>query len=67
MAELSVIFVDVRGFTAISQRLPPTQMVDKLNRFYKLASQTVFDLERHPRQNGWRPGDGLLRRPLPGP
>ena len=45
MAELSVIFVDVRGFTALCQRLPPAQMVDKLNRFYKLAARVVVDLD----------------------
>ena len=45
MVELSVLFVDVRGFTALSQRLPPTETVALLNRFYKLASQTVFDLD----------------------
>ena len=45
MAELSVVFVDVRGFTALCQRLPPTQMVDKLNRFYKLAARVVVDLD----------------------
>ena len=44
MAELSVIFVDVRGFTALSQRLPPIQLVDKLNRFYKLAARVVVNL-----------------------
>lgn len=39
---LSVLFVDVRGFTALSERLPPADLVDRLNRFYDLATQVVF-------------------------
>ena len=45
MVELSVMFVDVRGFTALSERLPPTEAVSLLNRFYNLAAQTVFGLD----------------------
>ena len=45
MAEISVIFVDVRGFTAMSERLPPREMVEKLNLFYNLAAQEVFALD----------------------
>ena len=45
MTELSVLFVDVRGYTSLSERLPPTEMVAQLNRFYKLAAQVVIDLD----------------------
>ena len=37
------MFVDVRGFTAMSERLAPAEVVTRLNRFYKLASNAVFD------------------------
>ena len=45
MVELSVLFVDVRGFTALSQRLSPAETVALLNRFYKLAAEVVVDLD----------------------
>jgi adenylate cyclase len=40
-----VVFIDVRGFTALSERLPPRDAVTRLNRFYNLAAQTVFRLD----------------------
>lgn len=39
------MFVDVRGFTALSERLPPTEVVALLNRFYNLAAKVIFDLD----------------------
>lgn len=42
---MSVLFVDVRGFTSLSERLSPTEVVARLNRFYSLAAQTVFNLD----------------------
>ena len=44
-AELSVIFVDVRGFTELSERIPTPELVARLNRFYELATQAVFALD----------------------
>ena len=45
MVNLSVMFVDVRGFTALSERITPGDAVSRLNRFYKLAASSVFDLD----------------------
>ena len=45
VATLSVMFVDVRGFTSLSERLPPNEVVARLNRFYKLATRAVVDLD----------------------
>ena len=39
------MFVDVRGFTELSERLPPTEVVERLNRFYSLSAEVVFDLD----------------------
>lgn len=39
------MFVDVRGFTALSERFQPTTVVARLSRFYKLTAQSVFDLD----------------------
>ena len=35
----------MRGFTTLSERLPPTALVERLNHFYDLASRTVFNLD----------------------
>ena len=45
MTKLSVLFVDVRGFTSLSERLPPTEMVLRLNRFYSLATEVVIEFD----------------------
>ena len=39
------MFVDVRGFTALSERLRPSEVVERLNRFYKLSADIVFELD----------------------
>lgn len=39
------MFVDVRGFTALSERITPDETVSRLNRFYSLAASSVFDLD----------------------
>jgi len=38
-----VLFVDVRGFTSLAERLPPAEVAQRLNRFYLLASKAIFD------------------------
>ena len=40
-----MVFVDVRGFTALSEKTDPTVMVARLNRFYNLAARTVSELD----------------------
>ena len=42
---MSVMFVDVRGFTSLAERLPPTEVAVRLNRFYDLAAKTVFSFD----------------------
>jgi adenylate cyclase len=37
------LFVDVRGYTALSERLTPVEMVERLNRFYAIASDAIFE------------------------
>jgi adenylate cyclase len=39
------LFVDVRGFTSLAERLPPTEVMQRLNRFYSLASNAIFDYD----------------------
>jgi len=39
------LFVDVRGFTSLAEKLPPAEVANRLNRFYSLASNTIFDYD----------------------
>ena len=40
--EVTVLFCDVRGFTSISERLAPEEVVSLLNAFYTLMIDTTF-------------------------
>jgi adenylate cyclase len=42
---VSVVFVDVRGFTSLAEQLSPTEVAQRLNRFYSLASNSIFDYD----------------------
>jgi adenylate cyclase len=42
VCDISVLFVDVRGFTALAERLAPAEVAQRLNRFYALASEAIF-------------------------
>ncbi len=39
--EASVLFADIRGFTAMSEQLPPEQVVDILNTFFAHAVEVI--------------------------
>ncbi len=41
--EISVLFADLRGFTTVSERMSPPQLVALLNRYYGVASQVVLE------------------------
>jgi len=38
-----VLFVDVRGFTPLAEKLAPAEVVERLNRFYAIASEAIFE------------------------
>jgi adenylate cyclase len=40
--EVTVLFCDIRGFTPLSERLTPEQVVSLLNEFYTLMIETTF-------------------------
>ncbi|RFP59393.1 MAG: FHA domain-containing protein [Limnothrix sp. CACIAM 69d] len=42
--ELSILFADIVGFTALSERLSPAEVADLLNRFFEEMLQEVFAL-----------------------
>jgi adenylate cyclase len=41
--ECSLLFADIRGSTAMAERMSPTQFRERLDRFYATASAVVFD------------------------
>ena len=43
--EVTVMFMDMRGFTASSERLAPEEIVTTINRFLTIASQEIFRTE----------------------
>ncbi len=40
--DIAVLFVDIRGFTPLSESLPPEQVVEVLNRYLALTTEAVF-------------------------
>lgn len=40
--ETSMLFADIRGSTALAEKMTPTEFRQVLNRFYSTASETVF-------------------------
>lgn len=40
---VAVLFVDIRGFTSLSEKLNPEQIVQILNRYLTLTSECIFD------------------------
>lgn len=41
MRVMTVMFVDLKGFTTLSERLSPTDLVTLINRFFTMVSKTV--------------------------
>jgi adenylate cyclase len=40
---MSMLFIDVRGSTALSEKMSPTEFSQLINRFYKEATKTIID------------------------
>ena len=38
-----MLFLDVRGFTSLAERIPPAEVALRLNRFYALAARVIFE------------------------
>jgi adenylate cyclase len=43
--EVSVLFADIRGFTGISEKMPPEKVVEILNDYFTRVTDVIFDNE----------------------
>jgi adenylate cyclase len=61
--EIAVLFADVRGSTALAERLGPTAFADTLNRFYRTATEVLV---RHDATIDKLIGDEVMAFFVPG-
>lgn len=40
--ELSILFSDIRGFTSLSETMPPNKVVEMLNHYFSAMTETIF-------------------------
>lgn len=43
--EVTILFADIRGFTAFSEKLPPEELVDTLNQYLSMAAASILMYE----------------------
>jgi class 3 adenylate cyclase len=43
LTEATVLFSDIRGFTALTERIPPDALLELLNRYFEVMSQVIVD------------------------
>jgi adenylate cyclase len=42
LRRVTVLFADIRGFTSLTERIPPTDMVDTMNDYFERVSAVIF-------------------------
>jgi class 3 adenylate cyclase len=60
--EVTILFVDIRQFTRLSEGMKANDVVGLLNECFQLISDLILERGRDDRQVHRRFGDGLLRR-----
>ena len=64
----TVMFTDIRGFTAASSGKPPAQVLEWLNRYMTAMDEVIREHGGFPQQVHWRrPDDHLRPAAEPGP
>src|ERR1700693_59716 len=53
----TVLFADMRGYTAIAERLPPAQVVPLLDEFFRILASAT---EAHGGEVFYMAGDGMM-------
>ncbi len=43
--EVTILFADIRGFTALSEKLPPEELVKTLNQYLSIAANAILEEE----------------------
>ncbi|MEE2644741.1 MAG: adenylate/guanylate cyclase domain-containing protein [Myxococcota bacterium] len=43
--EVTVLFADIRGFTSMSERIPPQELISTLNEYFEIMVEIVFKYE----------------------
>ncbi len=43
--EITILFADIRGFTALSEKLPPEELVKTLNQYLSVAADAILEEE----------------------
>ena len=43
--DIAVMFVDIRNFTSVSEQLEPKKIIDLLNEFFRMTTQSIFQHE----------------------
>ncbi len=57
-----ILFADLRGFTRMAEKLPPTQVVLLLNEYFSLLTNVTYRFQRRDFQHGGRQPAGRIRR-----
>ncbi len=64
---ISVLFADLRGFTGLAETLPPDQLVDVLNGYLTIATQSVLAFDGTTSQYAGDLVMAIFNAPLPQP
>ena len=62
LRDVTVLFCDIRGFTALTEHMSPADVVELVNEHMTAMTAVVYEHQRRGRQVRRRSGDGAVRR-----